>query len=440
MDEIALFKEHLRERVASCGEALEELLIPGVVISAGIPFTYFADDQDAPFVTNPHFSHWCPQQGPYHLLIFSPNKKPKLLRHAPKDFWYDHSPSLETFWQSEFEIEEFNSKDEIWDQLAHHKGFAFIGPEAEKAQEKNLKPNPKAFVARMDWLRGLKSDYELSNISIANKMAAKAHGAARQAFADGGSELQVQQAYMQELGCQECELPYHNIVGLNEKAAVLHYQFKRKDSKGQVLLIDAGARYLGYASDITRTYALQVVPGPFKDLLKGMEQLQQELCGLILPNVSYLHLHEQAHIKISELLIKTGLVKDMQVDELITTGISKAFFPHGLGHMLGLQVHDVSGLQKNAEGDPCDPSSRFPTLRAARDLRAREVITVEPGLYFIPMLLNPLREDKRAANLNWKMIDALIPYGGIRIEDNIFIQEGSPKNITREFLGNDFLI
>ncbi|NRA43794.1 MAG: Xaa-Pro dipeptidase [Oligoflexales bacterium] len=440
MDDIALFKEHLKERTKNCDAILEELLLPGLVISSGTPFTYFADDQDAPFVTTPHFSHWCPEEGPYHLLAYLPGKKPMLLRHAPKDFWYDHSESGEQFWQEGFDIVEYDSKDKLWEQLDRYKGFAFIGPEEAKAKEKGLKPNLKPLVARLDWQRGLKSDYELANIGQASKKAASAHRAARQAFVNGGSEIQIHQAYMQELGCQECDLPYHNIVGLNEKAAVLHYQFKRRDSSGQLLLIDAGARYRGYASDITRTYVHSQVPETFKELLKGMEKLQQELCNLILPGVSYLHLHEQAHMKISDLLIDSGLVSGLNQDDVISAGISKAFFPHGLGHMLGLQVHDVSGLQKNAEGDPCDPSSRFPTLRTARDLRAREVITVEPGLYFIPMLLNLLREQEWSSNLNWKMIDALTPFGGIRIEDNVYIQEGTPKNITREFLGNEFLV
>lgn len=439
MDDITLFREHLNERVVSCAAILEELSIPGMILSAGKPFTYFADDQDAPFVTNPHFAHWCPEIGPHHLLVFIPGKKPKLLRYAPKDFWYDHSKNPDQYWQSEFEIIEFDSKDKIWEQVDQYLGFAFIGDDFDKAEAKGLRANQKALLAPMDWQRGLKSDYELNNISIANKMAANAHKAAREAFAQGGSELQIHQAYMQELGCQECDLPYHNIVGLNEKAAVLHYQFKRPKSKGEVLLIDAGAKFRGYASDITRTYALAGVPAVFKELLKGMEQLQQELCSLISPNVSYLHLHEQAHLKISQLLLKVGLINNMEVDEIISVGLSRVFFPHGLGHMLGLQVHDVSGLQKNAQGEPCDPSSRFPTLRTARDLRAREVITVEPGLYFIPLLLDPLKEKDWSANLDWKMIEALTPFGGIRIEDNVFIQAGKSKNITREFLGNEFL-
>ena len=439
MGDVALFREHLRERTESCGAILEELLLPGLVISSGTPFTYFADDQDAPFVSTPHFSHWCPEKGPYHLLVFIPGKTPKLFKHAPRDFWFDHHQSSENFWQSEFDIVELESKEKIWDQLDQYKGFAFVGPEEDRAKEKGLKPNMKALIARMDWQRGLKSDYELKNISIANKLAADAHMAARKAFANGGSELTIHQSYMQELGCEECDLPYHNIVGLNEKAAVLHYQFKRKESEGQLLLIDAGARHRSYAADITRTYVREGVPEVLKELVKGMEQLQQELCALIVPDVSYLHLHEQAHIKVSNLLIKTGLVKGLNQDDVISAGVSKAFFPHGLGHMLGLQVHDVSGLQKNAEGDPCDPSTRFPTLRTARNLRAREVITVEPGLYFIPMLLDPLREE-RPNDLDWKTIDSLVPLGGIRIEDNVYIKDGEPKNITREFLGNDFLV
>jgi len=118
------------------------------------------------------------------------------------------------------------------------------------------------------------------------------------------------------------------------------------------------------------------------------------------------------------------------VDEAIEQRHADPFMPHGLGHLIGLQTHDVGGQIANTKGDAAPPDSRFPALRLTRPMRANSVFTIEPGIYFIPMLLDKLRNTKTP--INWLLIDKLMPCGGIRIEDNIWLTESGAVNMTRE--------
>ena len=121
-------------------------------------------------------------------------------------------------------------------------------------------------------------------------------------------------------------------------------------------------------------------------------------------------------------------------DEIVQRGFSQPFFPHGLGHHLGLQVHDVGGTQRSAEGDFRPPPNQHPRLRTTRPLAAGNVITIEPGLYFIPMLLAEFRTSANADAFNWKLIDELVPSGGIRIEDDVLVTEDGCENLSRPWV------
>ena len=102
--------------------------------------------------------------------------------------------------------------------------------------------------------------------------------------------------------------------------------------------------------------------------------------------------------------------------------------------MLGVQVHDVGGKQKDENGTLCEKLDDFPSLRLNRPLRKGEVVTIEPGCYFIPMLLNPKKQSHLSQYFNWPLIESLVSFGGIRIEDNLLVQEQTPRNLTREVL------
>jgi Xaa-Pro dipeptidase len=112
--------------------------------------------------------------------------------------------------------------------------------------------------------------------------------------------------------------------------------------------------------------------------------------------------------------------------------LSAVFFPHGLGHYLGLQTHDVAGLIADADGTPIPRPEGHPFLRLTRTLEAGNVLTIEPGLYFIEPLLRKWRENGDAGAIVWEKVEELAPYGGIRIEDNMLVTDGKPRNLTRE--------
>ena len=166
-----------------------------------------------------------------------------------------------------------------------------------------------------------------------------------------------------------------------------------------------------------------------------MEKAQQKLVREAQPGHPYLALHLEAHRKIGALLLEAGILKGT-LDEVIAQGLTQPFFPHGLGHFLGIQVHDVAGKQADREGTPAPPPPDQRYLRTTRLIEERQLFTIEPGLYFIPMLLEPFREGRSRESFDWPLIDRLLPCGGIRIEDNVFVERNGNRNITREAIPN----
>ncbi len=432
----ALFAAHVAERRAKADAALAALKFDGMVIHAGSPFTYFADDQDAPFRRTPHFAHWTPMTGPSHLLHIRPGRKPRLVRVAPEDYWYEQSPLGEPFWAGEFEIREVPDAARAWKELELSGRTAYFGDQPQAALDAGLTAEsiqPKDLLSRLDWDRSFKTPYEIACLVEASHMATRGHLASKAAFLAGCSEREIHTAYVDAVGCVDHELPYGSIVALNEKGAILHYEGKRDVRNGKVLLIDAGALKAGYGSDITRTWTSPDCDPRFVALVEGVDQLQRELCARVKPGMPYLALHHAGHVLIADLLFRLGWIK-LGGEEAVAKGLTYPFFPHGLGHFLGIQVHDVSGRQTAPEGGVTPPPAQYPYLRTTRTIAAGQVFTVEPGVYVIPMLLRALRTGPTAGLFNWPLIDAMAPFGGVRIEDNLVVLADGHRNLTRPAL------
>ena len=430
----SLFREHTQIRQSSAEAVLDKTKFDCLVISSGQPFTYFADDNDAPFHTVPHFNHWCPLEGAHHFLIIRPGQKISLYRYSPEDFWYEQKPLGDPFWLPFFDIQEFSTLETLKESLKDLGKVAYLGNEFDLLRDKGWTMNPEPLTKHLDWTRSFKSNYEIQCILEAQKLGACGHRASREAFLSGASELEIHHAFVRAVGCTDDDLPYTTIVALNEKGATLHYHGKRPQiHKGSVLLLDAGAKWNGYASDITRTHATPSCHERFQSLLKGMEKIQQDLCESLKPGMHYADFHQDAHVRIGQLLVEQNLL-NCSADEVHGKGYTMPFFPHGLGHHLGLQVHDVAGKQLSPQGDAAPQPAGHPYLRTTRMIEEGHVFTVEPGLYFIPMLLRKYRENGSASIFNWKLIDELTPFGGIRIEDNVLITKSGHRNLTREHL------
>jgi Xaa-Pro dipeptidase len=142
-------------------------------------------------------------------------------------------------------------------------------------------------------------------------------------------------------------------------------------------------------------------------------------------------MHIQTHQAIAEILSQFNIIK-VTPEDAVATELTRTFFPHGLGHMIGLQVHDVGGFMADSRGTPIAAPDSHPFLRTTRGLEADMIFTIEPGLYFIDSLLGDLRGTELEKMVNWDKVDEFRPFGGIRIEDNIIIHRERNENMTRD--------
>ena len=436
MDLTKLFQSHIAERQSAVEKDLAAAGYDALVLSSGAPYIYFRDDTEALFHPAGHFAHWCPMKGPHHVLRVASGNRPLLTRYAPEDYWYEQKPLGDPYWASSFDLVAVETVDAVWEELATRgipNRTAYVGNETERAEMAGLDINPARLLSRLDWARAYKTDYEISCLEEATRLGAEGHKAARKGFETGASELDIHYAFVQAMNMVDDELPYTTIIAFNEKSAILHYQAKRDVRDARVLLIDAGSAAHGYASDITRTYTSSDCDARFVSLREGMERLQQELCADVKPGLSFVDLHLSAHAKVGALLKEVEVLR-VGADEAVSLGLTRPFLPHGLGHHLGLQVHDVGGHQSDPDGEPKPPPPEHPFLRNTRTIEERQVFTIEPGLYFIPMLLRSFREGEHASHFNWALIDELTPLGGIRVEDNVVVTADGHRNLTRQFL------
>ena len=423
----------LSERFARALDGIAD----GAVIHSGSGHVAFLDDRHYPFIPNPHYKNWIP--GPHTedcLLVIRPGQRPQLLFHQPDDYWYQPPEDPSGFWTGEFDIEVVRSLDAISNLLGDASKLAYIGEHPDAAAAWGLRrQNPESLLAALHYDRAYKTRYELGCMREANRVAAAGHIAAKDAFEAGASEFEIQASYLAATAHREHETPYGSIVALNEHAAVLHYQHydvaRLQADELRTLLIDAGATCQGYAADVTRTYTRG--DGPFAVLIDAMKTEQQGIIDEIAPGSSYADLHLSMQRRIANVLTDAGLL-NMDADDAVEHGVTFTFMPHGLGHLLGAQTHDVAGQQTDTRGTHEPPPAGHPALRLTRPIDEGMVFTIEPGLYFIPSLLSELRAGEYAHAVNWTAVEAMIPYGGIRIEDNIAIVDGATENLTQPHL------
>ncbi len=441
MDTQTLFEQHIATLQDTWSQALQHTL-PGceaILVHSGGSHNYFADDHAPPFKAWGHFLRWAPLDRPDQFVLFRPGHKPRLLALVPRDFWHDQSLVTEGWWADSLDITFMENLSELASQLPAPATLAFLGENQALAAELGIPAAQINYPHLLSWLdydRAVKTGYEINRLREANAHALCGHDAAEQTFRAGGDEYDIHHAYLAACRVLDQELPYSNIIALNEKAAILHYQNKRRyadrasQPPNRVLLIDAGCRAYGYCSDITRTWAAPDAHPVFHELLAGMQDLQEKLVRSVRPGVSFADLHRQAHLAIAQLLVDCDICHG-DAQALVDSGISAVFFPHGLGHLLGLQVHDVGGRLANRDGELAPPPAAWPGLRNTRTLDAGAVVTIEPGLYFIPALLDTARAGPDAKSINWTLTDELMPFGGIRIEDNVLATPDGADNLTR---------
>ncbi|HEY0661614.1 MAG TPA: Xaa-Pro dipeptidase [Lysobacter sp.] len=429
----ALYPQHLSELQRRTAEALQRGGFDHLVVPSGTLHYHVFDDRDYPYAVNPQFKAWLPlTRNPGSWLVATPGAKPKLIYLQPFDYWHVVPAAPEGWWVEHFDIVIIRTPEEALPHLPKDAARCAILGEPQSALGTFVPNNPADVVNYLEYQRAFKTPYEIAMMREATRIGVRAHRAAERGFRAGASEFGLHLIYCQAAGQDANDLPYGNIVALNEHGAVLHYTERDRvpPKPARSFLIDAGASFHGYACDITRTYSRDS-GDEFQALVDAVDTAQLKMCAQVRSGVDYKRIHLDAHLALAGILRDFGLIT-VAPDVAVETGVSSAFFPHGIGHGIGLQVHDVAGFAESDRGGTIPKPPGHPYLRLTRVLEPGMAVTIEPGLYFIDMLLDELKDKGLGPSVDWDRVAAFKPFGGIRIEDDVVCTGGEPLNLTRE--------
>ena len=281
----------------------------------------------------------------------------------------------------------------------------------------------------LNQVRRQKDAVELGRMRAAEHATSAGFSAVIPLLEPGRSEREIQIELEAEFYRNGADaLAFDTIVGSGPNAAVLHFApTERAVQDGELVLIDAGGEVRGYASDITRTYA---VGGQLSADQEALHTIVREANAAAIERcivgTEWRDVHRAAALVIAEGLADFGLLRG-EPQSLVEQGAQSVFFPHGVGHMVGLGIRDAGGALRGRQPDP----KEFPRLRIDLPLLPGYVMTVEPGIYFVPALLHDreFRERHRHAVV-WDRAEAMTGFGGIRIEDNVLITAERPEVLT----------
>lgn len=298
----------------------------------------------------------------------------------------------------------------------------------QRAPEAIARRVSRSLIQAVVALRELKADIELHEIESALKVTDEMHRLAMRATRPGLFEREIVAQMRQLLSREGLQEAYGPVF--TKRGEILHnLTHDNRLASGDLVINDAGASSaLGYASDVTRTLP---VGGRFlahqRPLYDLLLEVQEHAIRMIAPGIRYLDVHQAAALKLAEGMKALGFF-NASAEDIVQSGAYALCFPHGLGHMLGLDVHDMESLGEQHVGYD-NQVSRSPlfglrNLRLGKALKPRMVVTVEPGIYFIPALIQRWQAEKQHPGLiNYQSFYDFQHIGGLRIEDVVVVEE-----------------
>ncbi|KAF2194812.1 hypothetical protein K469DRAFT_706295 [Zopfia rhizophila CBS 207.26] len=388
------------------------------------------------------------------LVLFIPKINPG------KVIWYGRgSTTAEAL--AKYDIDHVFYTDELTDWIEdwsrYYKGRVYILHEPQNP------PRPwctgvdsKSLQPAMDLARLIKDEHEIKLIRKANDISSKAHREVLANILTFKNEAQVEGLFLDVCISEHAKnQAYAPIAASGPNAGTLHYDANDDDFEDrQLMCLDAGCEWELYASDITRTFPLSGSwpSNEAKNIYSLVQRMQETCIERLAPGVRYLDLHILAHQIAIDGLLSLGILHNGTREEIYKAGTSRAFFPHGLGHHVGLEVHDVGqrDLMSLAKQNPIysmAPSlypenfhlpvydaetCRSPTNPQSGHLEEGMVVTVEPGIYFSTYALNKfyLPDPVHSKYINTEVVARYLPVGGVRIEDDILITSKGYENLT----------
>eukprot|EP00099_Drosophila_melanogaster_P012979 NP_001287306.1 dipeptidase C, isoform B [Drosophila melanogaster] len=284
--------------------------------------------------------------------------------------------------------------------------------------------------------RVIKSPEEIEVLRYVAKVSSDAHIKVMRFMRPGRMEFEGESLFLHHAysvgGCRHAS--YTCICGSGTNSSILHYGHagapnSKPVQDGDLCLFDMGANYCGYAADITCTFPAN---GKFTDdqkfIYNAVLDARNAVTESARDGVSWVDMHKLAGRVLLQRLKEGGMLKG-DVEEMLEAGVSGVFQPHGLGHLIGLDVHDVGGYLPKEPKRPSEPW--LSKLRFARILKAGMYVTIEPGCYFINWLMDRALADPNIAKfINAEMFNRFRNFGGVRIEDDVLITKTGVENFA----------
>lgn len=428
---VDLYKDHLNRLIEYYVGYLHEQGLKEAWVHYGDFEKFFNDDMEKNFRANPFAIHLINEPGAVGSYIrIDDQARVTLFNYQDLGYWnVPIDLDFELFEQSGLvKVVRFTKQEEIIKVLSEHvREATIVTPQPRKFKELGFKPanvNNEDLIKDLEELRLQKTPYEYEMLCQAQYLAIKAHRALKAAvFGTNFSENQLLGVYLQNAEMPYDKQGYSSILAFNRNAAILHYNQLdfEAPAKKRSFLVDAGATYKGYQADVSRTYCLDE-NDLFNDLILGVSNIKDEIIAHMRPGVLTTELQTLMQRKTAELLIDAHVFVNIDIDKAMELKMPHKFIPHGFGHSMGIGVHDVMGRPKMPQQ---------PGIRASHKLEVGNVWTVEPGIYFIDELIQQLKDDPETAQyVDFDLLDQLHPYGGIRVEDNVMLQETQLINFT----------
>ncbi|CCH60322.1 hypothetical protein TBLA_0C05260 [Henningerozyma blattae CBS 6284] len=395
-------------------------------------------DTTKPFRQNRYFFYFSGVDIPAASLLFDfkTEKSTLFLPNIDWDdvMWSGLPQSIEEAKEA-YDFDEIIYADKIEDSISKLSGYSIYTTDLDNVHisslSKQLIPSDKDFFYAMDESRVTKDAYEIALMKKAAHISDNSHLAVMSALPIELNEMQIEAEFCYHATRQGGRsLGYNPICCSGPACGTLHYNDNDQDLEGkESVLIDAGAEWRNYNSDVTRCFPIN---GKFtkehRAIYETVLDMQTQAMCMIKPGASW----DDIHILTHKILIKhfraLGIFKNtFTEEEIFDRQVSCAFYPHGLGHMLGLDVHDVAGYA-NYE----DPNPYFKYLRIRRKLQENMVVTNEPGCYFNEFLLKEFLEKypERKEVVDEDVLKKYMYVGGVRIEDDIVVTKDGCENMN----------
>ena len=371
------------------------------------------------------------------LILYIPEIKPERV------VWEGRGPTIEEA-EEAYDIDVARLNSSLFEDLEHWKKrdrdstFYILHPDHRPVDKEFPKVDSEKLKRAIDVCRVIKDPHEIQCIRRANEISAKAHRAVLRNIRNFKNEAQIQGQFTDTCISGATKLAYPVIAASGENAGTLHYSKNDESLAGrQLVCLDAGGEYQLYASDVTRTFP---VSGSWpskeaKAIYEIVQEMQESCIARLKPGIKMYDLHLLCHQIAIKGLLQLGILKG-NPNEIYRLGTSKAFYPHGLGHHVGLEVHDVLDLpiMRYVENGPfLTNTTTLPLCMADQPvLEAGMVITVEPGIYFSRYEISRayLNSPVHSQFIDRAVLERYWAVGGVRIEDDILITPGGYENLT----------